>query len=371
MGRLLSLLVLMCLVFVNASSRVSVNVNVNINEPMEQELELEESILPANESELKAQIDSPLDWFRRNSNTNTNKPTVPIQCRMLTASTTAYDVDVNGRLTAPKAPYLGTTQWIGQPTIINGGRHNINTILIGETVDGLVISFRGTILPSLSLSSVSPVVLDWLQDLNMDPTEIVGKMPAGAAVHKGFWNSVDSIWTNLVQAVRKSTSTRMYITGHSKGGAAAIIAAYRLAREENRYATGVYTFAGARAGNEAWVNSFPKNIPVIRYEFQGDLVPLLPPNFKGSADRWNHLPSLKQLFHNADFAPLGTLQFINRNGKVYSSDPNPRLTKTIEILFAVGGPIGIAKALTYHGPWCKSMVWRGGYMEGVCPGVCS
>ena len=72
----------------------------------------------------------------------------------------------------------------------------------------------------------------------------------------------------------------MLLTGHSKGGALAQLAALRLVAAEHALKpSAVHTFAAPRAGNRTFANALEGVLAgsAWRFEFQDDIVPHLPP----------------------------------------------------------------------------------------------
>jgi hypothetical protein len=92
-------------------------------------------------------------------------------------------------------------------------------------------------------------------------------------VHKGFWNSYQSVEDTLL----KTENKKIFITGHSLGGALAILAAVDLLQHQLK-PFGVYTFANPRVGTECFADYYALlDIPTYRYVNENDLVPMLPP----------------------------------------------------------------------------------------------
>jgi hypothetical protein len=191
-------------------------------------------------------------------------------------------------------------------------------------------------------------------------------------VHRGFWDAVDSLWPRIVPVLQAllaaNPQPKLYITGHSKGGAMAAVAAARLFFQERIRVEAVYLYAAARAGSSTFVSGFPPGVPVVRYEHCLDIVPLVPPNlhFIGLATR---IPVLGDLFRNAtgwDYTSLGTLRYIKEDGTIAGDGPLLPAIRAEEIFARLvkGHLADIAKA---HGPWCPGTLSDGGYMLGVCP----
>ena len=262
--------------------------------------------------------------------------TTTTDCRLLCAATCAYDITASGTFTAV-SPHYPAVGWKDVPTPYFAGPDNINACLIGTNQeDGIVLAFRGT-LPPTSLN-IPPQVRDWMQDFLAEPVAKPGSLPNGMRVHDGFWKAVDSLWPQMLPAVQEllasETQPKLYIAGHSKGGAMAAIAAARLFIEENIVAAGVYIYAAPRAGNSTFVSGFPSTVPVLRYEHYLDIVPLLPPNLQ-FIDLIAEVPALRDLFGKAkgwDYTSLGALRYVQQDGTVVGDNPNLHLVRGGEIL---------------------------------------
>ncbi|MGD0128930.1 MAG: lipase family protein [Terriglobia bacterium] len=300
--------------------------------------------------------------------------TTTTDCRLLCAATCAYDITASGNFTAV-SPHYPVVGWKAVPTPYVAGADDINGCLIGTNLeDGIVLAFRGT-LPPTSLN-IPPQVRDWMQDFLAEPVAKPGSLPNAMKVHDGFWKAVDSLWPQMLPAVQEllasETQPKLYIAGHSKGGAMAAIAAARLFTEENIVAAGVYMYAAPRAGNSTFVLDFPSAIPVFRYEHYLDIVPFLPPNLQ-FIDLIAEVPMLGDLLVKAtgwDYTSLGTLRYIKQDGTIVGDNPHLNLVRSGEILgqAMLGHWLEIARA---HAPWCQGPLSDGGYMRGVCPtGLC-
>lgn len=89
-------------------------------------------------------------------------------------------------------------------------------------------------------------------------------------VHAGFSEAIDSIWETLSARVASSPPPHIY-TGHSMGGALAVLAAAR------RRPHSVYSFGAPRPGDQKF-GSYVNAIPIHRIVNGRDVVPQLPPS---------------------------------------------------------------------------------------------
>lgn len=112
--------------------------------------------------------------------------------------------------------------------------------LVVRLPSAVIVAFRGT-----------DEARDWLTNLAMWQ-----RSPWGAewgSVHAGFLGAVDALWPKLTNALRELKCTDdvpVWLTGHSLGGAMALIAAIRLMNERSQVRIdAVYTFGQPMVGN--------------------------------------------------------------------------------------------------------------------------
>jgi alpha-beta hydrolase superfamily lysophospholipase len=102
----------------------------------------------------------------------------------------------------------------------------------------------------------------------------------GARFHKGFMSALAEVWEPLlaaVEAAMKAKERPLWVTGHSLGGALALLAAWRL--QQNFIPVfQVTTFGAPMVGNQIAAEAFQKEFPgkIARYVDGLDLVPHLP-----------------------------------------------------------------------------------------------
>lgn len=209
--------------------------------------------------------------------------TAAIAARLLLASRLTYSINPDGTL-APMNNQ-GLIGFSGPIQVFMLAPDRIDAALLGIAPDALILAFRGTIM----VETADPVsrLADWLNDADAVP---VNGADLPGLVHKGFCKSLDALWPSVAPALTAALADPanaqkpLYVTGHSKGGAIAYLAAARIAAKLMPAPAPFparlqcVTFAAARPGDVSFAQAFDKLVPhAIRYEYQDDLVPHLPP----------------------------------------------------------------------------------------------
>jgi hypothetical protein len=218
-----------------------------------------------------------------------------------------------------------------------------NAFLV-QSVDGRVaiLCFRGTGPTDL---------INWLVDVDVDPEKVpisFGDEKREFEVHAGFYRNVRAIRPVIIRRLQRALAgssvlddrddpgdeggvrkvhplEALYVTGHSLGGAMAVLMAIMLVTEK-AYADiaaklkGTYTFGQPMVGSPdlaAACNAHPTlGRDVVRYVYGTDVIPKLPPAFAGKfahfgpeyryrgarpGGRWERSPQptkqLRQLLH--------------------------------------------------------------------------
>ena len=147
----------------------------------------------------------------------------------------------------------------------------------------LVVAFRGSQSPT-SLDGFKDWLLTNANNLLIVPEGRIGTEFAAAGVgarfHRGFLEALAEIWEPLSTAVREAWDTQerpLWITGHSLGGAIALLAAWRF-QQQFIPVHEVTTFGAPMIGNDAAAQAFQRAFPnrIFRYVDIEDPVPLLP-----------------------------------------------------------------------------------------------
>lgn len=286
-----------------------------------------------------------------------------LECRLLCVSLTANSITNDGPI-ARQQPYFDAAQFADDPVGFVGGGDAINACLVGGTVDGVVLAFRGT--SALDSPDHQQTVRDWINDMD---AELVRGGGLPGLVHAGFWGSLDSLWGKLGPEVQRrlaqgGPSRQLYVTGHSKGGAMANLAAMRFLIERGLNAQ-VFTYAAPHVGDEDFATAYNEHIQGIRYEYANDIVPQLPPTV-AFRQMFASVPFLKPYVSrlDLDYSAVGTLRYIRKSGAIVPDSTLLRFERFASLAeLIVTDQFG--EITGDHNGECG-----GGYMKAVCSGVC-
>ena len=132
-----------------------------------------------------------------------------------------------------------------------------------DTDKMVVLSFRGTQTEGLPLETFFDVFTDLYVAMHTDEN--------GVKTHKGFQIAFQRVETEILQQIQGLADYGLYITGHSLGGALALIATSAI-NSENLGAC--YTFGSPKVGNEEFDDKI--KAPIYRVVNSYDAVPFLP-----------------------------------------------------------------------------------------------
>ena len=141
----------------------------------------------------------------------------------------------------------------------------------------------------------SPSVRDWLGDFQADPIAVTG-FPGH--VHAGFSGTLSVLAPSITAELpRRQASSPpgqpILITGHSKGGAMAALAAWSVQQTAGTPVR-VVTFAAAKPGDAGFRAAYEAaGIDHTRYEYNVDIVPHLPLSDGGFLDLLGRCPVRK------------------------------------------------------------------------------
>ena len=156
-------------------------------------------------------------------------------------------------------------------------------VYIGQNAESIVVAFRGSQTPN-SLDGFKDWLLTNARNFLVLPEGRIGTDFAAAGVgarfHRGFMSSLDEIWNPLHTAVNEAIAERerpIWVTGHSLGGALALLAAWRF-HQHFLPVHRICTFGAPMIGNEAAAKAYLREFPgkIIRYVDHSDMVPRLP-----------------------------------------------------------------------------------------------
>jgi triacylglycerol lipase len=176
-------------------------------------------------------------------------------------------------------------QQLGLPQFSFFHQGNTQAFLTGNEQE-IILSFRGSEPKSLG---------DWLSDGNISRVKA-----CGGRVHEGFWRDWQSIWgevETVLQQWRKQEQ-RFLLTGHSMGGALAILAGMHL-QMCGHGVDGIYTFGTPRVGDRAFALQFNRRLYKQTFRLVND------------QDVVCHLPLLSM-----GYAHVGQLVYFNGDGKL-------------------------------------------------------
>jgi len=166
---------------------------------------------------------------------------------------------------------------------------------VATTQEAVLISFRGT--QSLG---------DWLANLN-----ILTTTRSYGVVHRGFLGAFQVVEDQLSKVLARQPALPVLLTGHSLGGALALIAA---AEWQGRHAISqIHTFGQPAVGKGNFPAFIERNYAgkYVRFVNDMDIVPMVPPSYQ-HAGRLIHfaseggLESLGGTVHPEGFEPLAT-----------------------------------------------------------------
>ncbi|GAA3761000.1 pimeloyl-ACP methyl ester carboxylesterase [Spinactinospora alkalitolerans] len=135
--------------------------------------------------------------------------------------------------------------------------------------DMVIIAFRGT---------QAEEIRDWLSDANAPMVPHSGN--TGMA-HWGFSTALEAVYPDILDAVRefRADGQSLWFTGHSLGGALAMLAAARMHFVDGLLADGVYTFGQPRTCDAALADAYDTAFRgrMFRFVNNSDIVAQVPP----------------------------------------------------------------------------------------------
>ncbi|WP_197440655.1 lipase family protein [Polystyrenella longa] len=138
----------------------------------------------------------------------------------------------------------------------------IGYVITGENVT--VVAFRGT-----DFSEVS----DWIANLGRSATDT-----QHGQVHKGFYFAYQSMKQQVDAILTERDTTKLWVTGHSLGGALALMCAYDLEEIEHRRLNGIITFGQPMVAQQEFADYIDTLLigRYARFVNRDDIVPKIP-----------------------------------------------------------------------------------------------
>lgn len=203
----------------------------------------------------------------------------------------------------------------------------------------VLIAFRGT-----------DNLADWIGNLNIEP------LPRNyGRVHRGFAEAFDAVEPKVREFLSRAAtpSSRIWLTGHSLGGALASICAAELM--ESAQIAGIYTFGQPRVGDAEFQETIRAHFEskFFRFVNDHDIVTRIPPGFK-------HVGSL------IHFDAYGVRRGAKEEAGVASLEPN---ALSEEEFGELQGQINFVRArFPMHGLTAEESSFEAS-VEGVIPGL--
>ena len=151
----------------------------------------------------------------------------------------------------------------------------------------LIISCRGTQPGEMS---------DIMADLEVFKSDSV----TGTKIHQGFKEEVDKIYGLVEARVKLHEDRKIWVTGHSLGGAMATILAQRLEFAGGHDVDTLYTYGSPRAGGPKFRAWCDKHLNHQRFVNNNDVVPCVPTFF-----RWRHTGKCHYIKSTGEITNLG------------------------------------------------------------------
>jgi hypothetical protein len=186
-----------------------------------------------------------------------------------------------------------------------------------SNAEWVIVCFRGSDEP-----------LDWVSLLgspNFPSTMIIAPPNWGpnVRVHKGFYDALDTVYPIISNEVRNRMSggAKLFLTGHSRGGALANLCAYRLQRDQI-HVSGVYTFGAPRVGDqnframyESLDDLWNRTFRMVRNDDPGPKWPDV--GFDHNSLAPAPYPVPHRYYH------VGYMNFVSSNGQITMNFANP------------------------------------------------
>ncbi|NOQ72080.1 MAG: DUF2974 domain-containing protein [Crocinitomix sp.] len=294
-----------------------------------------------------------------------------LNCRLICASQASYAIgwdQITGAAVPENISDINFRQQYealevqGSPYIVVADKKN--AALVVRTPHEIILAYRGTVFDS---------VTDWINNILVKQEtndDLTGK------VHDGFLKAMlelaPGVNTALMALTAEAPDVKIYITGHSKGGGIAPIAAMYLTPAYKFTVENVVTFAGPSPGDGDFANAFNAQFPNAEsYQNSLDIVPLLPPG-RLEAGEIAFISDFPKPLRAAiagvallfDYQGVGTVKCIDLDGNVVTNPADiPGLFDRLSAI-ATSLKVSYKEVLAAHTAGCGFR-----YMHAVCEGT--
>lgn len=160
--------------------------------------------------------------------------------------------------------------------------------------NAIIVSFRG-----------SQNIQNWIENFNFEKVPYVYCLKC--EIHSGFYADylavAGQISAKVQNILNKHPNAKIVATGHSLGGAIAMITAMELRRIFYNIEVEIHTFGAPRIGDVQLARHINNKIPnIYRVIHNKDIVPHLPPDLP----EFNYHHSAYEIFWNSDFTSYKT-----------------------------------------------------------------
>ena len=186
--------------------------------------------------------------------------------------------------------------------IIQPATSVLQAIVLGRA-DAIIVAFRGTRPDQLR---------DWMADFEISqaPFSEYFRAPDAGEVHEGFAYLLARSWKDILAEVLRlqDDAQTLWVTGHSLGGALALMATAAFTFAERLPVNGLYTFGQPRVGDLDFCNQCDSHFGDVMFRFANnqDIVTRVPPRIVP------HLPLPEFYGHS------GQLRFFDQDGLLHS-----------------------------------------------------
>jgi hypothetical protein len=208
-----------------------------------------------------------------------------------------------------RAPSAAARERLGLEVVAFRNKVTRTRGFLGVCNTHAVLSFRGS----------DPVTLpNWVTDAVV---KLVECREYDGRVHHGFSSVLRQTWGKVETVLEKACNKPLFLTGHSMGGALAMLTACRLAKM-GRPPVAIYTYGAPRVGDREFCAGY--RLPTYRIVNRLDIVPEMPlasmKRLVPAESRFVHRKILTPLRRAGRRAPcyghVKTFVYIDRDGEI-------------------------------------------------------